>query len=207
MLAELDLQSVFEDMTLTRKVGKQLGASAVMTARLVEDGHFLSVHVRLINVETGEVLLAASQKSSGRAGSVLIEPGDPRQAPRHTETTSDAGNRGKPDRAPTESRAAGAPSAADSATPAVNDSRERWLNESYNTTVRYLKDKKVWEEVDNKTGRVIWVDKEVERTTDYIELFSPERKSEIRLLKERMEQKLGGKWGWVANGHWVMPGK
>lgn len=83
------------------------------------------------------------------------------------------------------------------------DTRMRWLNESYNTTVRYVPAKQAWEEVDNKTGRVSWVDKETARTADYIELLSSERKIEIRLLDKRMEQKLDGKWQWVANGRWA----
>ena len=86
--------------------------------------------------------------------------------------------------------------------PDENDSRARWINETYDTTVRYVPEKKVWEEVDNKTGRVNWVDKEMGRTGDYVELFSPERKAEIRLLDKRMEQQLNGKWSWVANGRW-----
>jgi hypothetical protein len=85
---------------------------------------------------------------------------------------------------------------------AKSDSPAQWLNESYDTTVRYVNGKKIWEEVDNKTGKVNWIDKEVARTAEYIELFSPERKSEIRLRAQRMEQKIDGKWQWVANGRW-----
>jgi hypothetical protein len=85
---------------------------------------------------------------------------------------------------------------------AEDDSRVRWINETYNTTVRYVSNKTVWEEVDNKTGRVNWIDRETARTAKYVELFSPEQKSEIRLRAERMEQKLDGKWQWVANGRW-----
>lgn len=87
---------------------------------------------------------------------------------------------------------------------AKEDSRVQWINETYNITVRYVSGKKEWEEVDNQTGHVNWVDREAARTADHVELFSPERKSEIRLRADRMEQKLQGKWGWVANGHWVV---
>ena len=84
-----------------------------------------------------------------------------------------------------------------------NDERTRWLNETYHTIVRYVASKNVWEEVDDKTGKVNWVDRETARTDGYVELFSPERKTEIRLLDKRMEQKLDGKWQWVANGRWT----
>lgn len=104
--------------------------------------------------------------------------------------------------APNADHDASATSSSETSDPSNDDSRDRWINKTYNTTVRYVKGRKVWEEVDNKTGRVNWVDKEIARTADYIELFSPERKSEIRLRAERMEQKLDGEWKWVANGQW-----
>lgn len=104
--------------------------------------------------------------------------------------------------APNADHDASATSSSETSNPSNDDSRDRWINKTYNTTVRYVKGRKVWEEVDNKTGRVNWVDKEIARTADYIELFSPERKSEIRLRAERMEQKLDGEWKWVANGQW-----
>jgi len=75
------------------------------------------------------------------------------------------------------------------------------LNETYNFTVRRVRDK-VWEEAENKTGRVTWRYTETQRTKDYTELFDPKRKYEVRLRADRMELKKGGKWIWVAKGHW-----
>ena len=77
----------------------------------------------------------------------------------------------------------------------------RWLNETYNVTVRRVKDKQ-WEEMQNKTGRVMWRYRETGRTKDYTELFDPKRKYHVRLRPDRMELKKGGKWIWVAKGHW-----
>ncbi len=82
-----------------------------------------------------------------------------------------------------------------------DDPRSTWLNETYNTSVRWVKDK-VWEEVDNKTGSVSYVYNETARTKDHIEIFCPKRKYEVRLLAGKMELKKDGKWGWVANGKW-----
>lgn len=86
-----------------------------------------------------------------------------------------------------------------------DDSRVRWLNETYHTIVRYVANKKVWEEVDDKTGKVNWVNRETARTDEFVELLSPERKAEIRLRADKMEQKLNGQWQWVANGRWDTP--
>jgi hypothetical protein len=43
--------------------------------------------------------------------------------------------------------------------------------------------------VENKTARVQWVDQKKKRTDEYVEVFSPERKAEIRLRAKRMAQK------------------
>jgi serine/threonine protein kinase len=70
--------------------------------------------------------------------------------------------------------------------------RSRWLNETYNVTVRRAGDKS-WEQVENKTGRV---------KKRYTETFDAQRKQEIRLFANRMELKKDGKWIWVAKGRW-----
>ena len=85
-----------------------------------------------------------------------------------------------------------------------DDLRFKWLNETYNTSVHWVKDK-VWEEVDNKTGRVSYVYNETARIKEYIEIFCPKRNYEVRLLAGKMELKKDGKWGWVANGKWDAP--
>lgn len=76
VLDELTLQTLIDENKV-RKLGKQVGAYAVMTGRLVQSGRFLNVHVRLIEVETGEVLLAASQKTTGEAGEALEDSDAP----------------------------------------------------------------------------------------------------------------------------------
>ena len=82
---------------------------------------------------------------------------------------------------------------------AGNTLRSRWLNETYNVTVRRVKGKQ-WEEVQNKTGRVTWQYTETGRTKDYTEIFDAKRKYEVRLFADRMELKKDGKWIWVAKG-------
>jgi hypothetical protein len=82
-----------------------------------------------------------------------------------------------------------------------NDITSRWLNETYNLTVRRVTGKQ-WEEVQNATGRVTWRYTETGRTKDYTEIFDAKRKYEVRLLADRMELKQDGKWSRVAKGHW-----
>ena len=71
-LAELELQqdAAFDEAS-ARNLGKQLGARAIMTGRAVQTGRMLDVHVRLIKIDTGEVVLAASQKKKGSLGDVI----------------------------------------------------------------------------------------------------------------------------------------
>ena len=79
---ELALQtSDLVDPASVQKLGKQLGASTVLTGKIVSDGVQSKIHIRLIRVETGEVLLAGAQtvKAGGRsgAGSVGTSSGVP----------------------------------------------------------------------------------------------------------------------------------
>jgi len=92
-------------------------------------------------------------------------------------------------------------SIATDSTQSSTDDRVQWVNVTYKTTVRRTKNGD-WEEIDEKTGHVIWMDQEVTRTTDYVELFCTKRKYKIRLFAKRMELWKGGKWQRVANGHW-----
>lgn len=87
---------------------------------------------------------------------------------------------------------------------AATDENDRleWLNASYNTTLRHVKGKE-WAEFDNKTGKVHLKYTETARTKDSLEVFCAERKQELRFLANKAELKKDGKWGWVANGHWV----
>ncbi|WP_339736262.1 serine/threonine-protein kinase [uncultured Gimesia sp.] len=77
----------------------------------------------------------------------------------------------------------------------------RWHNDTYKVTARQTGDKS-WEEVQDATGKVLWRYSETSRTKESVELYCPKRKYEVRLLNKRMELKKGGKWTWVANGHW-----
>ena len=91
----------------------------------------------------------------------------------------------------------------------VDAGRTRWLNETYDNTIRMVKSK-VWEEVDNKTGKPGFTYQEVARNKDYIEIFCSKRDFHIRLQTKTMELKTGadGKWGWLAHGKWdVTPAK
>ena len=61
VLAELSLQQTKAfDADAARKVGQQLGAFAVLSGTLVPTGPMLEAHVRLIRVDTGEILAATS---------------------------------------------------------------------------------------------------------------------------------------------------
>jgi TolB-like protein len=54
-LSELELQQdALFDESSARKVGKQLGAQAIMTGRVVQTGRVIDMHVRLIKIDTGE---------------------------------------------------------------------------------------------------------------------------------------------------------
>src|SRR5258706_74255 len=50
------------DPKTAQKVGKQIGASAVLTGRIVTSGATSEAHMRLIKVETGQIILAASAR-------------------------------------------------------------------------------------------------------------------------------------------------
>ncbi len=86
----------------------------------------------------------------------------------------------------------------------INTTLSRWHNDTYKVTVRQVSDK-VWEEVQDATGKAVWRYSETTRTKDSVELYCPKRKYQIRLLTKRMELKKDGKWTWVANGHWKTP--
>lgn len=70
VLGELELQQAFDESNAQR-IGKQVGARAILTGRLVPAGRLVDAHVRLIEVDTGKVLFAASQKRSGDVGDVI----------------------------------------------------------------------------------------------------------------------------------------
>src|SRR5205814_1779432 len=56
------------DPKTAQKVGKQIGASAVLTGRIVTAGATSEAHMRLIKVQTGEIILAASARLGASAG-------------------------------------------------------------------------------------------------------------------------------------------
>lgn len=65
-LNELALQqSKAFDQETAQKVGKQLGAVAILTGTITPKGNRAEAHVRLIRVETGEIIVAASQDLAG----------------------------------------------------------------------------------------------------------------------------------------------
>ncbi|QDV49440.1 hypothetical protein [Gimesia fumaroli] len=76
-----------------------------------------------------------------------------------------------------------------------------WHNDTYKVTVRQT-GKDSWEEVQDATGKVVWKYSEKSRNKEFVELYCPKRKYEVRLLNKRMELKKDGKWIWVADGHW-----
>jgi len=68
VITELAIQNtqLFDPKT-AQKVGKQIGASAVLTGRIVTTGATSEAHMRLIKVETGQIILAASARLAGTA--------------------------------------------------------------------------------------------------------------------------------------------
>ena len=70
-LSELALQQKKEfDPKSAQKVGKQLGAVAVVTGTITPKGNKGEAHVRLIRVQTGEAVVAASQSIGDVGGKV-----------------------------------------------------------------------------------------------------------------------------------------
>lgn len=67
VLAELRLQQTAAfDPTTAQRVGRMLGAKAVLVGTIVPKGKYAEAHLRLIDVETGEILFTASQKLANR---------------------------------------------------------------------------------------------------------------------------------------------
>lgn len=92
-----------------------------------------------------------------------------------------------------------------SPSPAIDKSRSRWLNETYDATWIHIKGKQ-WDQIDNKTQKLVFVFTETARTADYIEIFNPIRKEKLRMTAKRMESiSSNGQWAWLAHGHWVVP--
>jgi hypothetical protein len=92
VLKELALQYTdLVDPATVQRLGKQIGASTVLTGKIVPDGSGRTkTHVRLINVETGEVLLAAAQASSAKAS--VASSSKPEAAPASSSSPSRAGS-------------------------------------------------------------------------------------------------------------------
>jgi hypothetical protein len=82
-----------------------------------------------------------------------------------------------------------------------HDSRSRWLNERFGTTVYHVQDKQ-WAESDNKTKELKWYLTEIDRGPDYVELFNPARNRTSRITGQRMLLKVGTQWRRLSNGHW-----
>lgn len=80
-IAELALQkSSLFDQNSAQRVGRHLGATAVLAGKITSDAKFGKAFVRLIDVETGEVILAASSQlkstDAGATGAHLAESDD-----------------------------------------------------------------------------------------------------------------------------------
>jgi len=87
---------------------------------------------------------------------------------------------------------------------ANTDTRTRWLNESYGTTI-YQVNGKDWAELENATQKIRWTLTETVRTDEYIELYNATRNQNWRLMAEKMDLKEGEQWKWVSTGHWHTP--
>ena len=84
------------------------------------------------------------------------------------------------------------------------DSRSRWLSETYGTAIYHVVGNE-WAEMDNKTGEKKWSLTETNRTGDYVEVHLELRSQTMRIFDDRMELCGDGetKWSWVANGGWL----
>ena len=81
------------------------------------------------------------------------------------------------------------------------DTRSRWTNTSYGTTIYQVNGKK-WSELDNKTNGKKWDLAELERNPDYVILHNPTLNGTWRLSDVKMERKDGEQWTWISHGHW-----
>ena len=81
------------------------------------------------------------------------------------------------------------------------DTRSRWTNTSYGTTI-YQVNGKQWGEIDNKTKGKKWDLAEIERNPDYVVLHNPTLNMIWRLSAAEMERKDGEGWTWISHGHW-----
>jgi len=87
---------------------------------------------------------------------------------------------------------------------ADTDTRTRWLNESYGSTIYQVKGKE-WAELDNATQKVKWTLTETARTAEYVELHNATRNQDWRLTAKQMDMKVGDEWKWLSRGHWDRP--
>lgn len=83
---------------------------------------------------------------------------------------------------------------------AMKDERSRFLNTSYNRVV--VKQNGQWQELDQRTKKLLYRYRETKRNDEFIELHCLSRNIDIRLCEKQMEQKEGGRWKWVAHGGW-----
>ena len=77
---------MFFEIRTAQKVGKRTGASVVLIGKIVPDGRAAKAHVRLVDVQTGKAILAASEriaKSSLEPTSPGKSASKPKKAVRH----------------------------------------------------------------------------------------------------------------------------
>ena len=133
------------------------------------------------------------------------EPGLPVAGDAPQEAASNAASQPNPPTSKTieATATAASPKSADEAAPADATLPTQYVDETYGGTYHRRANGK-WEVVDNASGRVVRVDKEVSRTADFVELFTqnPPPNQQFRLFPNRIERMVNGKWQWIANGHW-----
>jgi len=77
------------------------------------------------------------------------------------------------------------------------------FNETYDTTF-YQVQGDHWEEVNNKTKKIVLQATVTTRTPEYIELFMPSRNETYRFSATKMElKKAANNYMWAATGRWV----
>lgn len=81
VLKELNLQQTKEfDPAKAQKIGKQIGAAAILTGTVVQKGRYAIAQLRLIRVDTGEIVCAVPHRMAG--ATVSGSPGVATTAPK-----------------------------------------------------------------------------------------------------------------------------
>lgn len=176
VLTELGLQQtgLFETEK-AQSIGKQLGAYGLILGAVTPTENSVDVQLRLVRVETGEILIAASQQIKNS-----VEDASEGDAPEKPLSVKPKG--AKP-----------------------SSTASEWLNETYSFTVRKVGPKKWQDFDKNgriartysETARTNdYVELFSPEGKYSIRLFSN---------KQEIQKEKGGPWGWSANGKWKTP--